>query len=1058
MHLLRKLSFVIGLAALLVAQPGFALGLGESELKSALNQPFQADIQLTNLRGLSRNEIIVRLASQEDFERAGLERMAFYGQLEFELLLDHPEGPIVRVTTQQPVREPYMNFLVEARWASGRLLREYTFLLDLPTFDDERQAQPVQSATSGSTRSTAERQPATRPQPRQRAESDTRPQAGYDGDTYSVTSNDTLWEIALRVRPGRDLSVQQTMLAIQRKNPEAFINGNINLLREGQVLRLPNRDEIRNLNPQNAVREVAEHNREWSGGALGAQLDAGQRSTSQRSGPSDVSGQVRLAAPSQGNSGEAGQGGGASTDSGSELQAELSAAQEELEKSRRENRELSSRVEELEAQIDTMESLIEASNEQLRALQTSAQQNREAEQAQDEAADVAAAEPSPEAEAEAESPAAAADTSEAAAPAQEEPVDRSKRVVRSIPQEKTLMDHVMDNLLWIGAGVLVVLLGVFALLRRRQSGEAPVERDSDDDFEPAFDEEGFAEEFDSDEVGSDETGIDLAQEDAEPEEPDAWDEQTDDSVEAETGDVVGEADIYIAYGKLDQAEELLLKGLDKEPASPAILSKLLEVYAENRDVEAFDRHYSTLLGTDDRSAIQRAGELRDTIPGAGEFDVNALDTGASAPADEQDDFSSLEQSDSDDFDFNLDLDDEPKASQSDAKSTDDNELSLDDDFNFDLDDDLDLEDETVEPVTTESDLDASSNRYDLSFDESEPAAADEEFSLDFDLDDEDDQVTLQSEQTAEAGDGDQDDFPELDLKLDNEMGESDAPVTDSVSTDDDWNFELDETSSEGGIEALDDALSELDEEPAETSSLTLEPMDGADSDKGSEAVTEDDDLSLDFQDDADDELTVHESGLDRDATSEDEQEAGQDAFADLDDALAEDWSDAQRDQEPGVEAKPAADDSDDLDLDALETGDLDLSSLDEEMSDLDADLEGASDSEPESTPQTDTADQAPEPASTDVDEDQVFEEALSGLASDDSAATESDSQESDEDMDAELDFLADTDEAATKLDLARAYIDMGDADGARDILEEVRQEGNEQQQQEAEELLGRIES
>ena len=1058
MHLLRKLSFVIGLAALLVAQPGFALGLGESELKSALNQPFQADIQLTNLRGLSRNEIIVRLASQEDFERAGLERMAFYGQLEFELLLDHPEGPIVRVTTQQPVREPYMNFLVEARWASGRLLREYTFLLDLPTFDDERQAQPVQSATSGVTRSAAERQPEARPQPRQRAESETRPQAGYDGDTYSVTSNDTLWEIALRVRPGRDLSVQQTMLAIQRKNPEAFINGNINLLREGQVLRLPNRDEIRNLNPQNAVREVAEHNREWSGGALGAQLDAGQRGASQRSGPSDVSGQVRLAAPSQGNSGEAGQGGGASTDSGSELQAELSAAQEELEKSRRENRELSSRVEELEAQIDTMESLIEASNEQLRALQTSAQQNREAEQAQEEASDVAAAEPSPEAEAEAETPAAAADTSEAAAPAQEEPVDRSKRVVRSIPQEKTLMDHVMDNLLWIGAGVLVILLGVLALLRRRQSGETPVERDSDDDFEPAFDEEGFAEEFESDESGSDHDGIDLAQEDAEPEEPDAWDEQTDDSVEAETGDVVGEADIYIAYGKLDQAEELLLKGLEKEPASPAILSKLLEVYAENRDVEAFDRHYSTLLGTDDRSAIQRAGELRDTIPGAGEFDVNALDTGATAPVDEQDDFSSLEQSDSDDFDFNLDLDEEPKASQSDQKAADDNELSLDDDFNFDLDDDLDLEEETVEPVTTESDLDASSNRYDLSFDESEPAAADEEFSLDFDLDDEDDQVTLQSEKTAEAGDGDQDDFPELDLKLDDEVGESDAPVTDSVSTDDDWNFELDETSSEGGIEALDDALSDLDEEPAETSSLTLEPMDGADSDKGSESVAEDDDLSLDFQDDADDELTVHESGLDRDATSEDEQEAGQDAFADLDDALAEDWSDAQRDQEPGVEAKPAADDSDDFDLDALETGDLDLSSLDEEMSYLDADLEGASDSEPENTPQADTAAQTPEPASTDVDEDQVFEEALSGLASDDSAATESDSQESDDDMDAELDFLADTDEAATKLDLARAYIDMGDADGARDILEEVRQEGNEQQQQEAEELLGRIES
>ncbi|UZJ45636.1 hypothetical protein OOT55_06150 [Marinimicrobium sp. C6131] len=1064
MHLLRKLSFVIGLAVLLVAQPGFALGLGESELKSALNQPFQADIRLTNLRGLSRNEIIVRLASREDFERAGLERMAFYGQLEFELLLDHPEGPIVRVTTQQPVREPYMNFLVEARWASGRLLREYTFLLDLPTFDDDRQTQPVQSATSGSTRAAPERQAGARPQTTQRSEPEARQQAGYDGDTYSVTSDDTLWEIALRVRPGRDLSVQQTMLAIQRKNPEAFINGNINLLREGQVLRLPNRDEIRNLNPQNAVREVAEHNREWSGGAMGAQLDAGQRSASRRSGPSDVSGQVRLAAPSQGSAGDAGQGGGASTDSGAELQAELSAAQEELDKSRRENRELSSRVEELEAQIETMESLIEASNEQLRALQATAQQNRDARQAEPEATrDSTEAqarsevEPQPSEDTEAE----ASQTDRQADQAAVAEDDRGKRVVRSVPQEKTLIDHVMDNLLWIGVGALVILLGAFAALRRRQQNSEPVERNDDDDFEPAFDEEGFSDEFESDEVGGDEAGIDLAQDDAGREEPEDWDEQTDDSVEAETGDVVGEADIYIAYGKLDQAEELLLKGLEKEPTSPAILSKLLEVYAENRDVEAFDRHYSTLLGTDDRSAIQRAGELRDTIPGAGEFDVNALDTGAASPEDKED-FSSLEDTGADDFDFKLDLDEASGSSRRDDKSTDDDsELSLDDDFNFDLDDDLDLDDEAIEPVTTESDLDASSNRYDLSFDESESASPDEEFSLDFDLDDDSDQVTLQPESASDerSADDDQDDFPELDLKLDEE---TDAPGTESISADDDWNFELDETSSEGDIEALDDALSDLDEEPSETSSLTSQPVDTADSDSDSGTVAEDD-LSFDLQDDADDELTVHESGLDRDATSEDEQEAGQDAFADLDDALSEDWSDAQRDQEPGVEPTSSPSDSDDVDLDALDTGDLDLSSLDEEMSDLDADLEGDATSETPGAPVADEADSADigqrsESVSGDVDEDQMFEEALSGLSSEDTAATDSDSQPSEEDMDAELDFLADTDEAATKLDLARAYIDMGDADGARDILEEVRQEGNEQQQQEAEELLGRIES
>ncbi len=242
MHLLRKLIFVIGLAMMMAAQQGYALGLGESELHSALNQPLRADIRLTNLRGLGENEIIVRLASLEDFERAGLDRLQFYNQLKFELMLNHPDGPMVRVTTDDPVKEPYLNFLVEARWASGRLLREYTFLLDLPTFDEDRRTQPVQTAPSQEQRPRASGQArrAETSQPRRETPSSQAP--AYAGETYEVGNSDTLWEIALRVRPGRDLSVHQTMLAIQRKNPEAFINGNINLLREGQVLRLPDRN------------------------------------------------------------------------------------------------------------------------------------------------------------------------------------------------------------------------------------------------------------------------------------------------------------------------------------------------------------------------------------------------------------------------------------------------------------------------------------------------------------------------------------------------------------------------------------------------------------------------------------------------------------------------------------------------------------------------------------------------------------------------------------------------------------------------------------------------
>src|SRR5690625_772047 len=146
MHVLRKLSFAIGLATVMATQHAMALGLGAAEVKSALNQPLQADIRLTSVEDMTADDLIVRLASVSAFENAGIARLEFYDQLNFQLMLDHESGPLVRVTTREPVREPYLNFLVEARWASGRLMREYTLLLDLPIFEEDRAQAPVQTA------------------------------------------------------------------------------------------------------------------------------------------------------------------------------------------------------------------------------------------------------------------------------------------------------------------------------------------------------------------------------------------------------------------------------------------------------------------------------------------------------------------------------------------------------------------------------------------------------------------------------------------------------------------------------------------------------------------------------------------------------------------------------------------------------------------------------------------------------------------------------------------------------------------------------------------------
>ncbi|WP_369959555.1 FimV family protein [Pseudomonas benzenivorans] len=107
------------------------MGLGEITLHSALNQPLEADIELLEIADLSADDLKVRLAPTEVFSRSGVERFYFLNDLRFTPLLRDGSG-IIRVRSNQPVREPYLNFIVEVARPNGRLLREYTLLLDPP--------------------------------------------------------------------------------------------------------------------------------------------------------------------------------------------------------------------------------------------------------------------------------------------------------------------------------------------------------------------------------------------------------------------------------------------------------------------------------------------------------------------------------------------------------------------------------------------------------------------------------------------------------------------------------------------------------------------------------------------------------------------------------------------------------------------------------------------------------------------------------------------------------------------------------------------------------------
>ena len=253
------------LATATVSHQGWALGLGELTLYSYLNEPFRAEVELLEASALDDSDVHVGLASDAEFERLGVSREFFLTRIDFVIESDESERRIV-LTTEAPLREPYLDLVIEARWPDGRLLREYTVLIDLP---------PRQTAAA-STALDSQRGMAVVKTDRSEAVDDMNEAIAdrkYDaavspepapGGEYLVTSNDTLWRIASE-GAADGVSIEQTMLEIVAANPEAFQGGNINGLKSGYVLQIPGPQDI-GVDLAAALDEVSIQNEEWAQG------------------------------------------------------------------------------------------------------------------------------------------------------------------------------------------------------------------------------------------------------------------------------------------------------------------------------------------------------------------------------------------------------------------------------------------------------------------------------------------------------------------------------------------------------------------------------------------------------------------------------------------------------------------------------------------------------------------------------------------------------------------------------------------------------------------------
>jgi pilus assembly protein FimV len=234
---------------LLGAANAEAIGLGRIEVQSRLNEPFHATIPIVGAGAAYNDAVFAFLADPDQFRKMGVERRFVLATLKFEVVQDDEQGPqFVKVTSNQPIREPFLDILLELTSPEGRLVQQYTVLLD---------PAPVGSAvgtpsSGGGSAAIEAAEPATGS-----VEEPVATTAGSGGPAYGpVTADDTLWSIAESTRPSDGVSIQQMMLAIVKANPDAFEGGNINGLRRGHTLRIPTPEEIDAIPPEEALAEV----------------------------------------------------------------------------------------------------------------------------------------------------------------------------------------------------------------------------------------------------------------------------------------------------------------------------------------------------------------------------------------------------------------------------------------------------------------------------------------------------------------------------------------------------------------------------------------------------------------------------------------------------------------------------------------------------------------------------------------------------------------------------------------------------------------------------------
>ncbi len=623
MNLIGRLLIAL---VLLASTDAMAVGLGKMRVLSALDQPLDAEIELLSTTPAELNTLEVGLGSRSDFTRAGVERSTLLALVKFETRVRDNGDAFVKLTTDEPVTEPFLHFLIALDWAGGKLIREYTALLDPPLYAQGRPASVSSPRVAGSESSGAPAQQGEAISPARQAAQATAP-AARGGQLYGpIRRGETVSEIVSRMDLPQGVDVFQAMVALLQRNPEAFILGNLNLVKEGSTIALPTAQEMAAISKVVASAEYSKHLNEWlayRNRVAGSQLAARPSPATPSALPRDDGGTQAVSTDPTGvddsgatsglsedvlriiQSEDGTQSGTASSGGGEEigaLKSQLAVMEESLLSTELENRELRERLAMLEEQIRETNKLLRLENPGL-AL---AEQNAAAGANGDGASGLSGAADG-SAGADGESSVQGSDGADAtgvntvAATAGGESADASPntgqvRVTSSSSLLAPLNDLLRGDMLWkllLALAAVVLLIGIVVYVRRRQSyAEFEETMMTGSTYDMRSQSSAFTQvpRMDSLQHSRPSTRADSQQSGSlmqtsfmtEMGAPGMG------AMQADEVDPVAEAEVYMAYGRDQQAMEVLQDAIRRDPSRVELKIKLLEVYQKRKDVRAFE--------------------------------------------------------------------------------------------------------------------------------------------------------------------------------------------------------------------------------------------------------------------------------------------------------------------------------------------------------------------------------------------------------------------------------------------------------------------------------------